>query len=119
MLEHVEHYRETIRDMFRILKPGGHINPIGAYYLLHALLDANFSELTIDFDKKQSTSIFWLLLLYPFIRIFSAVTVSKETRKFKTIDEHNSKYVSYLNAVPMLLGRTIIVGARKPLGSAG
>ena len=155
VVEHLEHYRETIQEAFRVLKTngsfivttpnilnlksrirflffgfynlfgplhfkesnlystGGHINPIGLFYLIHSLIDAGFHNIDVAIDKRQSTSIFYLVLLLLPIKFFSWLTIKKETKKFKTIDQHNLKYVLLLNSIDILIGRTIILGCKK------
>lgn len=155
VIEHLEHYRETLREIHRILKnegtfvvttpnilnlksrirflmygfynlfgplhfkesalhsAGGHINPVSLFYLIHSLIDAGFSNIQVSIDKPQGSSRFWLLFLYAPIKLFSAIIEKKEKRKYKTIDAHNQNYVSMMNSVDILLGRTIIVGCKK------
>ena len=155
VIEHLEHYRKTIREMYRVLKPcgtvvittpnilnlksrirylvfgfynlfgplhiresslhsaGGHINPVSSFYLAHSLLDAGFTDIKLAIDKPQSTSKFWLLFLYLPIKLFSFLTIRKEKSRYKTIDQHNERYVRQMNTVDVLLGRTIVVGCRK------
>ncbi len=155
VIEHLEHYRGTLRDIHRVLKPGGtlvlttpnilnlksrirflifgfynlfgplhvseselhstggHINPVSYFFLSHSLLDAGFKNIEVTIDKKQGTSIAWLLLLLIPIRIFSKLTLRKEKMKYKTVDEHNESYVLQMNSLDMLLGRTIVVGCKR------
>ena len=155
VVEHLEHYRETLQETFRVLRKngtlvvttpnilnlksrvrflifgfynlfgplhfkesalhsaGGHITPISLFYLIHSLVDAGYSDFEVSIDKRQSTSMFWLFLLYFPIKFFSKLTSVKEKKKFKTIDEYNEKYVSMMNTVDVLLGRTIVVGCKK------
>ncbi|MDP2677812.1 MAG: class I SAM-dependent methyltransferase [Rhodoferax sp.] len=156
VIEHLEHYRETIREMYRVLKPGGtlvlttpnvlnlksrvrffvygfhnlfgplhiresalhstggHINPVSYFYLAHSLLDAGFENITLDIDKKQGTSMFWLALFYLPIKAFAWLTTRKEKSKYRTIDQHNEHHVKQINSLATLTGRTIIVGCHKP-----
>lgn len=155
VVEHLEHYRKTIREMYRVLKPsgtlvvttpntlnlksrirflvfgffnlfgplhvresdlhstGGHINPVSYFYLAHSMLDAGFENITLAIDKRQGTSIFWIIFLYLPIRIFSTLTLGREKNRYKTIDAHNEQFVLQINKLDILLGRTIIVGCQK------
>jgi len=155
VIEHLEHYRETIREMYRVLKEdgtlvvttpnilnlksrirfltygffnlfgplhfkesklystGGHITPIGLFYLIHSLVDAGFTDIDVRIDKKQSTSIVWMIFLYLPIRFFSMITEKSEIKKYKTIDSANQTWVKKINSIDILLGRTIVVGAKK------
>ena len=92
---------------------GGHINPLSYFYLAHSLLDADFEDIKLTFDKKQKTSVFLLFLLYPLILLGSFFINRKEVRKYKTIDAHNKNFVYEMNSIECLTGRTIIVSARK------
>ena len=155
VVEHLEHYRETLQETYRVLRKngtlvvitpnilnlksrirflifgfynlfgplhfkesalhsaGGHITPISLFYLIHALVDAGYDDFDVTIDKRQSTSLFWLIFLYLPIKLFGKITSIKEKSKFKTIDAHNEKYVDMLNTFDILLGRTIVVGCKK------
>ena len=92
---------------------GGHINPISYFYLSHSLLDADFKDIKLTIDKKQRTSIFLLLFLYPLILLGSFFINRKEAGKYKTIDAHNKSYVYEMNSIKCLTGRTIVVSGLK------
>jgi len=153
--EHLENYRAIVREIHRVLKPGGvivittpnilnmksrmrfltngfwsmfgplhvgetaiestggHITPIAYPYLAHALMSAGFGMPGISFDKIQFPSIFWLLFLYLPIQIIGALVWKKERNRYKTLDQHNAPIITQINSVPMLLGRCIVVSARK------
>jgi len=93
---------------------GGHITPISCFYLVHGLIDAGFTDIQIGIDKPQSTSTFWWVWLNPWIQFFSWLTRRKEVRKYETIDEGNLPWVKWMNSKQALLGRTVVVSARKP-----
>lgn len=155
VIEHLEHYRSTLRDIHRVLKPGGtlvlttpnilnlksrirflifgfynlfgplhvsesalhstggHINPVSYFYLSHSLLDAGFKNIEVVTDKKQGSSIAWLIPLWLPIRLFSRLTLRKEKNKYRTVDGHNERYVLQMNSLDILLGRTIVVGCKR------
>jgi ubiquinone/menaquinone biosynthesis C-methylase UbiE len=155
VIEHLEHYRGTLRDIHRVLKPGGtlvlttpnilnlksrirfltfgfynlfgplhmseselhstggHINPVSYFFLSHSLLDAGFKNIEVSIDKRQGSSTAWLLPLWLPIQLFSRLILRKEKSKYKTVDEHNEKYVLQMNSLDVLLGRTIIIGCMR------
>jgi len=154
-IEHLEHYRETIREIHRVLIPGGiavlstpnvlnlrsrlhyltcgfpnlfgplavgerdvhsprgHINPVGLFYLVHTLLEANFIDIGLNVDRYQRRSLFAFFLLYLAIYIAGRYNYRRELKKYRTINSQNDWIVRAINSRDILLGRTLIVTARK------
>ena len=156
VVEHLERYREVLRDISRVLKPGGvcilttpnilnlnsrlrflwfgywnlfgplpvknsalystggHINPVSWFYLAHASIDAGFEDVALAVDKYQRSAIAKLVFWYLPIKLFGALSYRTEVNKYRTINPDNAPLVRAMNSLPVLLGRTIIVSARKP-----
>lgn len=154
-IEHLERYRETLREIYRVLKPkgvaiittpnvlnlrsrlrylsfgfaslfgplapseqnihssAGHINPVAWPYLAHALLDAGFVDVDLAVDKYQRRSILALILLYLPIRIRGWFIYRRERQHFGTITGQNAWIVRKINSLDVLLGRTLVVTARR------
>ena len=60
-----------------------------------------------------------LVLIYPLIRLFGATSYRREEKRFHTITEQNAPLVKAMNSIPLLLGRTIVVKAVKPVARFG
>ncbi len=155
-IEHLERYRETVREVFRVLRPGGiavfttpnvlnlksrlrylttgfanlfgplavredavhdtggHINPVGWFYLAHALLDAGFTGPRASVDRWQRSAYVPFALLYLPIRALAAGAWRKEGSKFRTLTPANRPLLTRVNSPDLLLGRTLVVTATKP-----
>ena len=155
ILEHLEDYRRIIRQIYRVLRPGGicilstpnvlninsrvrylcfgfpdlfgplpfgdrqihltsgHINPLSYFYLVHALLEAGFTSLSPSFDKYQRSGVLKLFLFFIPIKLFGKWIFQREIAKYHTIDGRNADLIREMNSIGILLGRTIILRARK------
>jgi len=156
-IEHLENYRAVVREIYRVLQPGGvavfstpnilnlrsrlrylssgfynlfgplaadesdvhttrgHINPVSWFYLSHALLGAGFCDVKVTVDKYQRRS----LLAFPFLivplRSANWIVYHRDKNTYETLDERNAWAVRAMNSPNLLLGRTLIVTAVKPV----
>ena len=92
---------------------GGHINPIGYFYIAHSLTDAGFEKVEPHIDKRKRSGVAQLLWSLP-IKFFAALSWRREVKRFHTIDKENAPFVRAMNSRDLLLGRTVIVAAVKP-----
>jgi SAM-dependent methyltransferase len=91
---------------------GGHITPVSYFFLAHSLAEAGFEDIEISIDKKQTSAYPLMLIFYPLILLFGARSFSREKRK-GFINNSNQHLIEPINSIEMLLGRTIVVSARK------
>ncbi|CAB4244471.1 2-polyprenyl-3-methyl-5-hydroxy-6-metoxy-1, 4-benzoquinol methylase [Methylacidimicrobium sp. AP8] len=157
VIEHLEDYRRLLREIFRVLRPGGllvlstpnilnlksrlrflwfgfwnlfgplsfsrkirvdtdgHITPVHYFYLVHALQEAGFVDIGVSVDRWQRSSLLSLVILYGPLRLFGGAAFRREKGRFGTVSPENEAYVKAVNSVPLLLGRTCIIRAKKPL----
>ncbi|MEI6715297.1 MAG: class I SAM-dependent methyltransferase [Verrucomicrobiota bacterium] len=155
VIEHLEDFRRIVREIHRVLKPGGvcilstpnilnlnsrlrfvwfgfwalfgplpvkhsalystggHINPVSWFYVAHALLDAGFPNASPHIDRIQRSSLAKLVLMYPFIKLFGALSMRRERVRYRTLDEANEPLVRAMNSFEILVGRTIIAKSVK------
>jgi SAM-dependent methyltransferase len=99
----------------RLYNPGGHINPISYFYLGHALRETGFVDLQPSADHYQRRSWLPFVILFLPMKIAALFFWQREKNKFRTITPENRDLVAAINSRDLLLGRTLIVCARKPM----
>lgn len=96
----------------KLYSTNGHISPIPSFYLGHGLNTAGFCDLHFTVDKFQRTSLVWLGLMFPFLLIGWCVFLLRE-RRLGTLSDLNWPLARTHVGIRLLLGRTLIVSARK------
>ena len=154
-IEHLENYWALVREIYRVLAPGGvaifstpnilnlrsrlrffssgfynlfgplmpeekevysprgHITPVNWFYLANALLSVGFKDLKVSVDKYQRKSLLPFVFLIGPIRLRNRFAIGREKKKYQTIDDRNAETVRMMNSTDILLGRTLIVSAKK------
>lgn len=97
----------------KLYSTDGHITPIPFFYLAHSLLDAGFDDVKLQIDKAQRTSVILAMLFWPIIAIGRFRFMRRERKRFGTITAENKSIVETHFLWPTLVGRTIVVSARK------
>lgn len=97
----------------KLYSTGGHITPIPYFYLAHALLDADFGEIELDIDRTQKTSVVLAILFFPLIALGWLRFWTREDRKYRTLTAENRAHVARHFSWPVLVGRTVVISARK------
>lgn len=92
---------------------GGHITQVPFFYLAQALHEYDFDEIELATDKFQSSSKAFLVILYPLLFLGWRRFLSRERHRYQTISADNEAIVMKNFSKEILLGRTIIVSARK------
>ena len=99
----------------RVYSPGGHISPISYFYLGHALCETGFVDLQPRVDHYQRRSWLPFFVLFLPMKIAGLFFWQHEKNKYRTITPENRDLVAAINSRDLLLGRTLIVCARKPM----
>ena len=96
-------------------QPRGRINPVGYFYLAHALLETGFLDLEFRIDGYERRSrLSWIVLFLP-IKIVGLFFWLREKNRLRTITPDHRALVAAVNSRDLLLGRTLILCARKPM----
>ncbi len=96
-----------------IENPSGHINPVGYFYIAHALRNAGFRTIRAGIDRRQRLSLVALIILWLPLRLVYHAALAKERHQYRTLTPENQPYVEEANSTDLLLGRTLVVGCRK------
>jgi SAM-dependent methyltransferase len=87
---------------------GGHIHPVSLYYISYMAEKAGFRVLGCTTDRIKAGSV-GLLVLWPLVRLGSAVVAWHSRRKTPAIHAENVEHLRRMNSFAMLTGRTCIV----------
>lgn len=90
-----------------------HITPIPFFYLAHALLDNNFTEIQARADRTQRSSALWATLLRPLLRLSQGRNLRRRQRRYFSLPDQVEGLAELHNSWTILTGRTLIVSARK------
>ncbi|HST30496.1 MAG TPA: class I SAM-dependent methyltransferase [Chthoniobacterales bacterium] len=156
-IEHLENFRAIVREIYRVLKPGGlavistpnvlnlrsrlryfssgfynlfgplapeesrlpgppgHITPVNWFYLAHAMQSVGFQHIRPTVDKYQRRSVPAFVFFAVPIHLMNWAVQRRDATKYQTLNDKNRWAVRLMNSRDLLLGRTLIVTATKPV----
>lgn len=91
---------------------GGHIHPVSVYYISYMAEKAGFRVTSCSTDRVKSGSAA-LLVLWPLVRLGSAIVAMHARRKTPAILEENREHLARMNSFAVLTGRTVIVAMER------
>jgi SAM-dependent methyltransferase len=87
---------------------GGHIHPVSVYYISYMAEKAGFRVTGCSTDRVKSGSVA-LLVLWPLVKLGSAIVAMHARRKTPAIHAENREHLERMNSLAVLTGRTVIV----------
>lgn len=87
---------------------GGHIHPVSVYFIAYMAEKAGFRVTSCSTDRFKSGSVA-LLVLWPLVKLGSAIVALHARRKTPAILAENREHLARMNSFAVLTGRTVIV----------
>jgi SAM-dependent methyltransferase len=87
---------------------GGHIHPVSVYFISYMAEKAGFRVTGCSTDRVKSGSAA-LLVLWPLVKLGSAIVAMHARRKTPAIHAENREHLARMNSLAVLTGRTVIV----------
>lgn len=87
----------------------GHIMPLSAYYLDHAMKACGFKEVDLKVDRVKKSSLFLLLLLFPALRISSLMHAKRLLKKKPAVYKPNEQALKAINGWKLCCSRSAIL----------
>ncbi len=89
---------------------GSHISPIHYFFLIHSLVEKNFTNIHFHSDKIQKSSFGKFIFFYPLLAISKFLFLYQHRKKH--LSENNIAYVKNMFSFKMLTSRTLIVSCK-------
>lgn len=89
----------------------GHIHPVSLYYLFYFLRGAGFDRIEFHVDRAKRSSIVAAGLFWPLMKLSQCI--ADRRRRREPYYAENRAAVAALNRLDVLVGRTLIIDARK------
>jgi SAM-dependent methyltransferase len=96
-----------------IVHVGGHIAPISLYYIYYFAMRAGFRECRFHIDRVKRSAVVVAPLIWIGSRLLNVSMNARRRGKSEQLFEENRAALQALNSWDTLVGRTIIVEARK------
>jgi len=87
----------------------GHIMPLSAYYLNHAMRTCGFVKTEFHIDRIKRSSLFLFLLFFPVLKLSTFMYARRFLRKKPGIHKDNKKELKLINAWKLCCSRSVVL----------
>lgn len=91
----------------------GHIMPLSAYYLVHAMRTAGFADTRLHTDRLKRSALILSLFLLPLIKLSGSLYGAKIKRKRPAIHAQNADLMREMGSLRLCCSRSVVLVGRK------
>jgi ubiquinone/menaquinone biosynthesis C-methylase UbiE len=91
----------------------GHIMPLNAYYLRHAMRTCGYKKIVLHADRLKKSSLFLFLALFPVLKISAFWYVQRLQKKKAVIYQSNKQDLKAINSKKLCCSRSVILEGYK------
>jgi ubiquinone/menaquinone biosynthesis C-methylase UbiE len=96
-------------DKLDVRHQWGHIMPLSAYYLNHAMMTNGCAKTELFVDRIKRSSLFFFLLLFPVLKFSALWYVRKLQRKKPAIYRDNKHELKMINGWKLCCSRSVVL----------
>ena len=91
----------------------GHIMPLSAYYLAHAMRIAGFTGIEFHADRLKRSALVLSLFLMPLMKLFSFLYGTRIRRKKPVVYHDNADLMKAMGSLKLCSSRSVVLSGRK------